>query len=460
VHIFKQISTQIFKQIFKDAASLTGVRFAAFVLSFFLVMACNKQPDGIGTDIQPESDRLTFHYDTTLTINAYAAREDSLRSDETSQGLLGSYWDPMFGITRAAIFTQLRLSTTGHSFGTAPQIDSIVLSLAFNGLYGDSSSLQTISVRELSSPLHVDSAYYTNQITPHGTTLLGTRTFIAKPTDSVNIDTVRYAPHFRMAITDEAFKQKILAAGTDNLSSNDKFTAYINGIMIDAAAAAAPGIGSVMFINMDSPLTFMMVYYHNSTDTTSFQLNIDGYCARYNYFDHNDYLEADPLIRQQVVDKDTALGADRLYVQAMGGIRTVLSFDPGMISEMRGKGYAVNEARLVVTNLDKSSKYNPPASLVLVQVESDNTITYLDDQYEGEAYFGGSYKSDGTYSFRISHYVQDLLNGNIDPATRLTFFATGAAVKSNRLIFNGTNPTDASLKNSRLQVQVLFTKIP
>ncbi len=427
----------------------------------FVAIACNKKPEEIGTDIQPESERLTFHYDTTLEIRAYSVEEDSLRTDETTQSLLGSYWDPKFGITRASIFTQLRLSSTGHSFGTNPHIDSIVMSMAFNGVYGDSSALQTINVYELDSALYTDNAYYSRTMTPHGTVLLGTKTFIARPTDSVTIDSVRYAPHFRMAITDQTFMDKILSTNTVDLSSNDNFTKYIKGIMIDCEAPAAPSLGSIMYINMDNELTFMKIYYHNDLeDSLMFQLNIDGYCARYNYFDHNNYLEADPIIRQQVINKDTTLGNDQLYVQSMGGIRTDVWIDPDAISAIRAKGYAINEARLVVTNLDKSSKFSPPDKLVLVQVEADSSITYLDDQYEGTSYFGGDYRSDGTYSFRISHYVQSLVNGEIDASTHLAFYATSAAVRGNRLVFAGANPTNPSLSGSKLQIQVLFTKIP
>lgn len=441
----------------------TGCRFPQCVLAvlFIMAVACTKQPDEVGTNIQPGSELLTFHYDTTLDITAYAVREDSIRTDETSQSLLGSYWDPMFGITRAAMFTQLRLSSSGHSFGTNPVIDSIVMSLAFSGVYGDSSALQTITVYELTDTLDADNAYYSNQLKAHSSVVLGTRTFIARPTDSVTIDTVTYAPHFKMAITDEDFKKKILDASEDALSSNDNFTSYIKGIMIDADAPAAPSLGSIMYIDVESSLTYMKIYYHNDDDTADvFQLDIDADCARYNYFDHNDYLEADPLLRQQIIDKNTTLGTDNLYVQAMGGIRTDIKIDTGMISTLRNKGYTINEARLLVTNLDPDSKYSPPEKLVLVQVEADSTITYLDDQYEGDTYFGGSYLNNGTYSFRISHYIQNLIDGNIDPDTHLTFYATSSSVRGNRLIFNGTSPSDPSLKGSRLQIQVLFSKIP
>lgn len=269
-----------------------------------LAVACSKQPDEIGTDIQPGSERLTFNYDTTLVINAYSVRDDHIRTDETSQSLLGSYYDPYFGITRASIFTQLRLSETGHSFGDNPVVDSVVLSLAFAGAYGDSSSLQTITVYELSDTLGFDTYYYSNTVKPHHPNVLATKTFIALPHDSVTVDTVTYAPHFRMTITDEAFKDKILKAG-DNLEDNTLFTQYLKGILIEAAPAAAPNLGAILYINTESSLTNMKVYYHNDTDTAKvFQLDINGYCARFNHYDHNDYLEADPLLRQQIIDKN------------------------------------------------------------------------------------------------------------------------------------------------------------
>lgn len=431
-----------------------------FSLSLLLALGCSKQPDEIGTNLQPGSELITFHYDTTLVIDAYAVREDSIRTDETSQSLLGSYWDPYFGITRASIYTQLRLSSSGHSFGTNPVVDSVVLSLAYNGAYGDSSALQTITVYELADTLGFDEDYYSNSVISVEPSVLATKTFIARPYDSVLVDTVKKAPHFTVKITDQAFMDKIITAAPSDLVDNSSFTKYIKGILIDAGPAAAPNLGSVMFISTESTLTHMMVYYHNDADTLSFQLDINGYCARFNHYDHNDYLEADPLLRQQIIDKNYSLGADRLYLQAMGGIRTDIRFDPEVISGLRNKGYAINEARLVVTDLDKTSKYDPPAKIVLVQVDTADAISYLEDQYEGDTYFGGSYLNNGTYSFRISHYVQSLINGDIDPTTHLTFYATSSAVRGNRLIFCGANPGDPSLSASRLQVQVLFSKAP
>jgi len=105
-----------------------------FVFLAFLAGSCTKEPDQIGTSIIPPTDKLQYGIDTTILLDAYSIVEDSVRTDETSQNILGSYWDPIFGISTAGIYTQLSLPFVGHSSGNTPIIDSAILKLAIKVL--------------------------------------------------------------------------------------------------------------------------------------------------------------------------------------------------------------------------------------------------------------------------------------------------------------------------------------
>ena len=253
------------------------------------VMACTKEPDRIGTNVIPPSDRLPFGIDTTIVLEAFSVREDSVRTDETSQNVLGSYWDPVFGITTASIYTQLRLPFTGHSFGDNPVIDSAVLTLALKGGYGDSTSIQTIKVFELSDTLSYEAVYYSNQTVAYYPTELISKTFIARPYDSVMVDTVKTAPHIRLRLDQAApgFINKILTASTDQLSQNESFLNHIKGIYITAEIPSGPGKGTLMYINLESALSELALYYHNNeSDSLAFNLVINSSSARFNHFNH------------------------------------------------------------------------------------------------------------------------------------------------------------------------------
>ncbi|MCK4639308.1 MAG: DUF4270 family protein, partial [Bacteroidales bacterium] len=132
-----------------------------FVITI-LILSCNKEFDKIGLDIQPAEDKLNVKYNDTTTLVTYSVREDSIPTGNSSVSLLGSYKDPIMGKSTASIYTQLRLSIAGYNFGEAPILDSLILSLAYSGSYGDTTTPQTVKVYELSGKLYPDSSYYSN----------------------------------------------------------------------------------------------------------------------------------------------------------------------------------------------------------------------------------------------------------------------------------------------------------
>ncbi|MCD4724838.1 MAG: DUF4270 domain-containing protein, partial [Bacteroidales bacterium] len=140
-------------------------RFASIILISLLLIACNKRPDQIGLNLQPESAELLVIFDSETGLLSHSVREDSVRTDGNAikTAMLGSMLDPVFGKTTAEIFSQFRLSENGHDFGTDAILDSLILSLAYTGLYGDSLSSQTIRIFELSESMDPDSTYFSNQ---------------------------------------------------------------------------------------------------------------------------------------------------------------------------------------------------------------------------------------------------------------------------------------------------------
>jgi len=137
---------------------------AVILITFFT--ACNKKPDQVGLGLQPVTDELSVVFDNSTGLLSHSLREDSVRTDVNviKTGMLGSMLDPVFGKTTAEIFSQFRLSENGQDFGTAPLLDSLILSLSYSGFYGDSMSSQTIKVFELDKDMDPDSAYI--QINP------------------------------------------------------------------------------------------------------------------------------------------------------------------------------------------------------------------------------------------------------------------------------------------------------
>ncbi len=109
----------------------------------------------------------------------------------------------------------------------------------------------------------------------------------------------------------------------------------------------------------------MTMYYHNATsDSLKFEYVINSSCARFGNFTH-DYSLGDPAFKAQVLDKDTSLGKNICYVQALGGVKTFVRFPHIKDYYANGK-IAVNEARFFVYANEPDAELDVASTLVMV----------------------------------------------------------------------------------------------
>src|SRR6185369_7945638 len=140
--------------------------FAAIIfgLSVVAFSSC-KDPDELGLEVLPNSDQVFVISTDTTTLLTVTTREDSLSSKGVSLQLLGSYTDPVFGRSDAGFYSQIRLGLTptlSHdTFALIP--DSLILSLAYAGYYGDTNTTQTLHVYRMDDGIQADSGYYTSK---------------------------------------------------------------------------------------------------------------------------------------------------------------------------------------------------------------------------------------------------------------------------------------------------------
>jgi len=165
-------------------------------LSITFFTSCNKNEE-LGENIQPSDDRMGVSFIQSIPVTAYTVYEDSIKSDETTYNLLGSYFDPVFGTTNAGIFTQFKLTTTAVDFGDSPVCDSVVLSMAYAGVYGDSSAHMRINVYEISDDFYYDNYYYSNDKLGTYKNNLANIDFVPNFTDSIQVGTTKYPAHLR-----------------------------------------------------------------------------------------------------------------------------------------------------------------------------------------------------------------------------------------------------------------------
>lgn len=433
------------------------------LLLLLILYSCKEDPYEIGIDILPPTDTLGVYQTDTVTVFAYTILQDSIRTDESSYGLLGSISDPVFGKTSTSVYTQFMLSTEGIVFGVNPVLDSIVLVLYYDGYYGDTNILQRVKVWELSQDLTFDSSYYSNQSADTYGILLADQYYQPRPNDSVMILGYNVAPHLRINLGQKShyLGNKILTAPQYALNANTEFVKFFKGLAIQSSPVDAGG--SFVKFRTSDLFSKVALYYHNQeSDSLRFDMVIDGSAARFTGFNHYGYADADPEFRQQVLNHDTLLGMDKLFLQAMSGTRLKVHM-PYLRSLVKNGRIAIANAQLVFENPDKDTTLVVPGGLSMYMLDSAGRFGLLTDYNEGASYFGGTYDSDKrTYSFRLTRHIQNILTGDTTKNPYLYISASDPLaniLSYSRVVLNGTAPFNPSYRPGKVKLKLLYTKL-
>lgn len=419
-----------------------------------LYTACSKTTESIGNGLLSENDHIGTAYVDTLQLNCHSERIDSLFTTGLSTVLLGSMMDPVMGLTNAAFFTELHISSTNHYFGNNPVIDSVVLQMAYAGYYGDTTTMQIIHVYELADTLSSFENYYQfSEVTTQGFDLANSYLFQPRPKTIhtvVGNDTLSQAV-LRIPL-DNSFGEQLAAADSAIFSTPDAFKNYFHGLKICCESISQNG--AICYFNPTSnSVTKLQVYYRETPDANPMRYDfyITSDDVYFNQYLH-DYTQGSAEFTQQVLDGDTLLGQTQLYLQAMGGVRTFISF-PNLMEWADGiqdvsEHLIINEAKLIIpTAVTPDTNLLPPSSLALVSLKASGSTALLPDYMEGTSYYGGSYSSaKKNATFRISEYLQSLILGNED-SKGIYLSIAGASFNAQRWVIAGPDADqDQTLK--------------
>lgn len=441
---------------FEILPRVAGAKFfvAGAIALSMIATSCNEDSP-VGLDVQPKGDLLNAVVNDTASIITYTLAEDSLKTDDLPSGtaLLGSYNDPIFGYTEGSLYTQFRLPTNSPSLSGT--LDSIVLSLAYEGgsaVYGTTASAQTFKVYQVIQDISLQSAYYSNQSLNIYPSPVGSITFLPNITQQVNVGGVMEKAQLRIKL-DQNFGNLLMTAGP-NLSSNETFTQFFKGLHIAPEnGAQAPGEGALLpftLLDSDSKLT---LYYHSSTDTAEYALEVNSSAARFSRFEHN---YAGTPVQAQLANP--SLGQDLAYIQSMAGVKTKVVF-PHITHFTDSGRIAVNRAELVIKAdpATVTTEYPAPERLFLVPVTStgaNGDLLRWPDFEQGTAYYGGTYIAAAKeYRFNITRYVQSIIDKKATDYG-LYLLVSGAAVNPERVVIGGGSNAANSMK-----LRLTYTKL-
>ncbi len=431
----------------------TGALAVLTIFTLFL-SSCDKSPKQLGAEILPENSKLKIFYSDTATIIAHSEKIDSVRTDVAAarENIVGSIMDPVFGRTTAGFYTQFLMTSNGHDFGENPILDSLVLQLKYSKTFGDTNTMITLHTYEMKEPIYYDTVYYSNHTVPVYGKDYSNFSFKPRPHDSIPVgnDTIKEIVRIRLSDNYPDLGNKILNATEDELQDYEHFLEYFKGLYVVAEPVQQDGV--LMFFDLISHFSSLTIYYRNDEeDSLSYTFLMSGKTARLNRFEH-DFTKGNQQFRQQIVNGDTALGEKTLYVQGLGGVKTVITI-PHIRDYANFGTIGINEAILELPGYQTEPFYKFPDKLALIQRMEGNEVGVLIDQFEGERYFGGFYNaSRNVYEFRITRYIQSLLLDSTAINNGFYLFVNGGTANPERFVINGPHPESDTLNALRLKI--------
>lgn len=397
---------------------------AAYLIIGTAILACN-DPNVVGINL-PDSAKFTINNDSIENFVLTTVVEDSLRSDESINLLLGQITeDPIFGENTGAFCQQMLLPANNIEEISNIVVDSVFITYTYSDFYGDLNENEDleISVHELEESIYKDSIYYSDYTPIYNSTNLAVNKFIIEGDSNSS-------SYLKIQLSNSFGEQIINASGSDDMIDDEAFLEFFKGFYVEATAS-----NTIMYLNPIADKSRFSIFYHEiDIDTAiSFDCDFSGDAARINIFNKKTI--------------DTTLNSDYRYIQSMGGHKIEFIFTDLPSIQQKVEGKAINRVTVDLKTIEDNN-YASHEKLFLVRETNEGKIVFLTDfTIEGESHFGGELK-DGIYSFNITRYFVQLLN-NPEYTDKLYILSSGAAANANRTI----------LDYSKININIIFTEI-
>lgn len=443
---------------------------AILMLAAALWAACNK-PSPFGSELL-EDEQAEYEFTDTLSVVCTVELEDdSLETSDPGSTagafLCGELDDPLFGKSKAEIFSLLQLSVLDPGFKPDSQtVDSLVLYLRYapGSFYGDSTQAQTLRVFRLDESLEDDNDYYAESTLPAGTEIGRLENFYPRPNtvDSL-FDPDTKAPFIGIPMSLD-FANELFRLDTSILQNDSAFYKALRGIKIVASSNATPG--AILAFNLNNATySRLRLYFHDNDDSTS--RRFDFYFSGVNKFTHLAHEYGNSPAGQKIGQQSD----EYLYVQAMQGLRLKVEFPTVDLLDK----IAVNKAQLVLTTASLPGDFavlTPAEQLILTEKQGDTTFVFTSDVLYslgpalnlGFNRFGGFPEDEninGTlverYRLTLSDRLQAMVDDTSGDPKKKTLYVniTPQGRSARRTVFygpkNATFPAKLELKFTRVQ---------
>ncbi|HEV7333550.1 MAG TPA: DUF4270 family protein [Flavisolibacter sp.] len=466
------------------------VLFAFLTLGFALFLySCTKlnEPTELGDELLPVVDNVNT-FDTLLDLQAsYYPFHDSSRHLISDNMALGKINDPVFGTTTADMYFNLSSTVyTNSPFYNKDSvlgIDSVFLTLAYAGSYGDTTgaSLVNVEVSEIlqGNEFNDTTLYrFDHPGFPTGPSL-GTATFTPSQfKDTITLiqkrDTTKLVNVLRIKLANSLGQRlaQFDTTATGGYKSDSLFRTLFRGLALKTTDVSGPGVLS--YFNPGNTTSALTVYYRYSKDGVK-----DTASA---VFRHATYSQANSIRRTpggEYLANLNKTNPEQLYIQSAPLGSYVAITAPGL-SSFPNK--IIHRAELIAVKVPSTMEniFTAPNRLLLDHKGPTDTAFLFSEDIQIDAngslnlsLFGGTLRNDNSYRFNITRYVQSLVTRKERNDTlrlyapmRSTLFAKNLGqfvsvtnlnnIANGRVVLAGVNHPNPDM---RLRLRIIYSNL-
>lgn len=396
-----------------------------------LIESCTKiRTTELGGGLIPAVDNVTV-FDTTLeVITSVFGLPDSTRQTRDADHLFGILEDPFFGTTTGEMYVQLHPNLFGtYPFGKSRDsligLDSVVLSLRYKSIYGDTNSVQGFKIYEIdqSAPFRDSSTgYLISHPSFAVSNLIGEKSNVSYLTlnDSLQYirakDTVKAVNELRIVLPNE-FGMRLMNFDTTIYKTDSAFNANFKGLAIlpDAASALKKAIA---YFNLADQGGTRLSFHYRTTRNGIPDTTVTDFVLRTNYRATANIVRKDPT--GTPFGNQLANGGDNqseVFIQSTPGSYSLIKI-PGL-QELNNR--LLYKAVLIAEQLEgyEEARFPTPGLLFLDAVDSANSrfITipnsWVFQQNSSPLFYDpgtfGGFLNNKRFEFDLTSYVQGIV---------------------------------------------------
>ena len=466
----------------------------AALTGFSVFISCTKlDTTDLGGDLIPIVDNIhTFETILDVETNNFPYGDTTRLSNSFlhALGIIGD--DPEFGRTQANMYLSLGPTTYGtHPFAVQDSIvvDSVVLSLAYSTLYGDSTSIQKVEVFKIDPNGNFkDSVFHINEpdFAVVGGALGSKDVDFTKLDDSLYYvqnerDTVRTSHELRIKL-DTAFARQFINYDTaSQYKSDSAFKIYFKGLAVrvnDGASASKRALAYFDVTNADrTRLTFYTRTVNNGVIDTVSTIFSYGGGAQANL------IKRTPAHGYLTYLNNGIANDDKVYIQSTPGSYATVKI-PGL-DTFKNVNRVIHRAELIVEQVPsvQDDVFTPPPYMFIdaINAAGDSAFTIRNDfvpSTSGGGYdlagLGGTF-SNKKYVFTLTRYLQSVVTKKqpyytlriyaplyVSPfyqmpdlsAPKLGFLYINEPISYGRLVAGGGSAT-----SQKMRVRIIYSKL-